>query len=99
MSKIATFRIINFDEGGLREGKNGALRLVCNTQGGEKIAIFGKAQERNNIDTVLNTGLPCTINCETRPPNDWGTNKYDHTYWVPEGGSLRIVGHDKKANN
>ena len=91
LNKTATFRLIDFDEGGLREGQKGVLRLVCNAQRGEKIAIFGSAKERNNIDAVLNAGIPCTVNCETRPPADWAANQYGHTHWVPKEGTLRVV--------
>ncbi len=89
--KTDLFRLIGFDEGGLCEGPRGDLRLVCNTQGGQKIAIFGKAQGRSNIDTVLNAGMPCTVNCETRPPAKWAASQYGHTHWVPEWGLLRVV--------
>ena len=89
--KTDSFRLIGFDEGGPREGPNGDLRLVCNVQSGEKIAIFGSVQDRSNIDAVLNAGIPCTINCETRPPADWAASQYGHTHWIPESVTLHIV--------
>lgn len=89
--KIDSFQLIGFDEGGLREGPRGDLRLVCNAQSGEKIAIFGSAQARSNIDAVLNARMPCTVNCETRPPADWAIDRYGHTHWVPESSALHIM--------
>ena len=97
--KTDSFRLIGFDEGRLREGPRGDLRLVCYAQGGEKIAIFGSAQARNNIDAVLNAGMPCTINCTARPPADWAAKQYGHTHWVPEGSALRIVALANSADN
>ena len=70
-AKTDSFQLIGYDEGGLREGPKGDLRLVCNAQSGEKVAIFGSKQERSNIDAVLKSGIPCAISCETRPPAKW----------------------------
>ena len=89
--KTSSFQLIGYDEGGLREGPKGDLRLVCNTQSGEKIAIFGSKQARGNIDAVINAGMPCVINCETRPPANWAIDRFDHTHWVPEGLELHII--------
>ena len=89
--KTDSFQLIGYDEGRLREGPKGDLRLVCNAKSGEKVAIFGSEQERSNIDAVLNAGIPCAINCETRPPADWATEQYSHTHWVPEGNTLNVM--------
>ena len=84
------FRIVRFDEGGEKVGPKGDLRLVCNVEGGEKIAIWGSEHSRNNIDAVLKAGLPCNIECEYRPPGPFG-KKFGHTHWVPEDCHLRIL--------
>ena len=89
--KTDSFRLISFDEGGTREGPKRDLRLVCNAQSGDKIAIFGSMQNRKNIDAVLNAGIPCTINCKTRPPADWAASRFGHTHWIPETVTLHIV--------
>ena len=91
-----TFRLISFDEDGdeghgrgVRVGPNGH-RLVCNIEGGGKIAIWGDKPPRSNIESVLKAGLPCVIKCKYRPPKDWA-EKFDHKYWVPESYHLHIL--------
>ena len=96
-AKTDSFQLIGYDEGGLREGSKGDLRLVCNAQSGEKVAIFGSKQARGNIDAVLNAGMPCAINCETRPPDNWATEQYGHSHWVPEGSTLSIMASTNSA--
>ena len=64
---------------------------MCNALSGDKIAILGSMQNRNNIDAVLNAGIPCSVNCETRPPADWAASQYGHTHWIPESVTLHIV--------
>ena len=83
------FRIIGFDEGEEKIGPKGAHRLVCNVEGGGKIAIWGSEHSRSNIDAVLKAGLPCNIECEYRPPGPDHTHKYGHTHWVPQTYLLR----------
>lgn len=83
------FRLIDYDEGGPKTGKEGDIRLVCNTEEGDRVAIWGSDHERYNIDAVLKAGLPCTIVCDTIQPADWST-KYNHTHWVPEANRLLI---------
>ena len=90
-----TFRLIGFDEGGEKVGRDsGRRRLVCNIDGGGKIAIWGSKDSRCNIDSVLNAvknaGFPCDIQCEYRPPEPWA-EEYCHTHWVPENGDLHIL--------
>lgn len=87
----ATFQIVGFDEGKVMENEtNGVHRLVCNIKGGEKIAIWGK-DSMDNINAVWNAGIPCTVECDTTPPNEWGKQRYDHTHWVPEDSYLRVL--------
>ena len=97
IAKTDSFQLIGYDEGGLREGPKGDLRLVCNAQSGEKVAIFGSKQVRGNIDAVLNAGMPCAINCETRPPANWAINRFGHTPWIPEGNTLSIMASTNSA--
>ena len=92
-----TFRLISFDEDG-EEGQDADhRRLVCNIEGGGKIAIWGSKDSRRNIDSVLNAvenaGFPCDIECEYRQPKPWAKEncKIKHTYWVPESCHLRIL--------
>ena len=85
-----TFRLVAFDEGGVR-GAPGRRRLVCNIEGGGKIAIWGREGARHNIDAVLNAGLPCTIECGWLPPTPNMAQRFGHTQWVPRDARLRIV--------
>ena len=85
-----TFRIVRFDQGGEQVGKNGDHKLVCNIEGGGKIAIWGKKESRDNIKAVLNAGLPCTVECNTIPPNEWA-DQHGHTHWVPQDSYLRVL--------
>ena len=85
------FRLITFDEGGVN-GTPENLRLVCRIQGGGKLAIWGKAGSRRNIDAVLSAGLPCTVECEWREPNPIQAQRFGHTQWVREDLDLKVVG-------
>ena len=84
-----TFQIVGFDEGGEQVGPKGDHRLVCNIKGGGKIAIWGK-ESMDNINAVWNAGIPCTVECDTIPPEEWGT-QCGHTHWVWEKDNLRVL--------
>lgn len=86
-----TFQIVGFDEGGEQVGPKGDHRLVCNIKGGGKIAIWGK-ESMDNINAVWQARhrLPCTVECDTIPPEEWGT-QYGHTHWVWEKDNLRVL--------
>ena len=84
------FRLVSFDEGGVR-GAPGRRRLVCNTEDGGRIAIWGREGTRDNIAAVLNAGLPCTIECEYRKPTPGMARGFGHTHWVPRDVHVRIV--------
>ena len=86
-----TFQVVRFDEGGEQVGKNGDRRLVCSIKGDGKIAIWGSKDNRHNIETVLKAGIPCTVECDTIPPNEWGEREYDHKHWLPEHHNLRVL--------
>ena len=83
------FRWVSFDEGGLR-GSRENLRLVCNTPVNQKVAIWGSADNRRNIDQVLASGLPCTVRCEFRAPSDEHASRDRHTHWVQQDFSLVV---------
>lgn len=83
------FRLLGLDEGGVT-GNPDNLRLVCQIESGGKLAVWGRESNRRNIDAVLAAGLPCTVECQYREPNDWGIG-FGHTHWVPENQTLRVV--------
>ena len=85
-----TFRIVAFDEGEVK-GTPDHLRLVCEIEGGGKVVLWGGETSRHNIDAVLSTGLPCTIESEYRPPKPDLAEKFGHTHWVPQDARLRVV--------
>lgn len=85
-----TFTLMAFDEGGEKVGPSGQLRLVCRIEGGGKLAIWGSAGQRQNIDAVLRTGLPCTVECEFSDPSAWGQD-FGHTHWVPQNTCLTVL--------
>ena len=85
MSEI--YRLTEYDEGG-EKGDSDHRRLVCVTDSGLKIAIFGSRENREHIDAVKNAGLPCVIHCETRPPEDYATKWHDH--WVREDAYFEV---------
>ena len=87
---IGTVKLIAFDEGGVA-GPAEHRRLVCEIEGGGKVAVWGRDGSRHNIDAVLNAGTPCTIECNWRVPNPEHARKYEHTHWVMEDSPLRIV--------
>jgi hypothetical protein len=86
-----TFRLVAFDEGGVA-GSPENRRLVCLVDSGGKLAIWGKDGARRNIDAVLKAGVPCTVECEWRPPNPVHAEKFGHTQWVREDLHLAVVG-------
>lgn len=85
-----TFRVVSFDQDGVM-GTPDHLRLVCEIEGGGKVVLWGKDVSRSNIDTVLGAGLPCTIECDYRPPNPDLAEKFGHTHSVPEDARLQVI--------
>ena len=84
------FRLVALDEPNGVQRTTESLRLVCRTESGGKLAIWGSDENRRNIDLVLKRGMPCTVECEYIEPAQWGL-VFGHTRWVPENRSLRIV--------
>lgn len=84
------FFLVSYDEGGPRENE-GIWRLVCRTDGGGKLAIWGHKDNMTNIDLVRNSGLPCTVRCQWIAPKRWAVEKYGHTNWVSKNAHLEIV--------
>ena len=84
------FRLVEFDEGGEVSGK-GTKRLVCNIEGGGKLAIWGEERNRRNIDAVLAAGLPCVVRCASVEPKPWA-KEHGHTHWVPQHVRLDVCG-------
>ena len=85
-----TFRLIGLDERGAQESMN-AKRLVCQIEGGGKLAIWGSEKSTENIDMVLKAGFPCAVHCQWREPSTWAIAEYGHTHWVPENAGLEVV--------
>jgi hypothetical protein len=86
-----TFKLIGFDERGIqRSRQNPNLRLVCLIEGGGKLAVWGEVGSRENIDKVQAAGMPCEVECDCIPPEQWAM-QYGHTYWVPQGHKLRVL--------
>jgi hypothetical protein len=87
-----TFHLVRFDEGGPK-GKPDNRRLVCVTQSGGKLAIWGQevpTREMRNIEAVLKAGMPCTVECEYREPGEFGV-RFGHTHWVRQDFKLRVI--------
>lgn len=85
-------RLIRLDEGGVKKGRESSnLRLVCLIEGGGKVALWGSTGSQGNIDRVLAVGMPCEIECDCIAPGAWAV-RYGHTYWVPQGNKLAILG-------
>lgn len=84
------FRIIGFDEGGVR-GTPSNRRLVCLLDGGRKLAVWGRDGARKNIDEILGAGTPCTVECEFRQPDALFAERFGHTHWVPETSGLQLL--------
>ena len=89
--KSGTFRFVRFDEDGVA-GKPDNLRLVCITDTKQKVAIWGQAGERSNIDAVLGAGLPCTVETEWRDPSPFYAERFGHTHWVRQDFRLVVTG-------
>ena len=88
-STMRMFTVMSFDEGGTQSTER-AIRLVCPTETREKVAIWGSVGNTRNIDKVLGASLPCEIECETKPPNEWARLEHGHDYGVPEDARLRV---------
>lgn len=89
------FYLVGYDEGGSRqtEGAAGVKRLVCNIEGGGKLAIWGREGNTANLDAVLAAGLPCVVRCMCEEPDPWAAEKYGHTHWIPGGARLEVFRH------
>ncbi len=90
--EIKRFNLIAFDEGDVRQSSTNAnLRLVCVINEGGKLAVWGSGRSTGNIEKVRAAGMPCVIECECiRARQPWA-GKYDHRYWVPQMGKLRVL--------
>ena len=86
-----TFTLLAYDEGGVMMGSTGAHRLVCVADSGAKVVIFGRESELQNINAVLEAGLPCIVRCETHPASQTVNRFSGHTYWVWEYGMLEVA--------
>jgi hypothetical protein len=87
-----SFHLVGLDEDGVK-GKSEKRRLVCVIESGGKLAIWGQelpSRNMRNIDSVLKTGMPLTVECEYREPEDWA-KKYGHTHWVAQDFDLRVL--------
>jgi hypothetical protein len=85
------FKLIGFDEGGVRQSREGEnLRLVCLIEGGGKLAVWGSIGSSENINNVQAAGMPCEVECECIAPEQWAS-RYGHTHWVPQGSKLRVL--------
>jgi hypothetical protein len=98
-----TFTIIGFHQNGrmVSQEKTNNVRIVCNTQEGKIVAVWGTESENyhntNNIEMIefaqRTKGFPFVINCEVNPespPADFQKN-YGHGYWINENNHLEIV--------
>ena len=88
---IETFTFVAYDEGGMMIGPTGAHRLVCVADCGAKVVIFGHKGSLKNIDAILETGLPCIVQCETYPASQSANRYAGHTHWVWEYGMLKAA--------
>ena len=86
-----TFRLVGLDERGGPQRSERGERLVCRIEGGGKLAIWGSEKSGANIELVQEAGFPCTVCCQWREPAPWAIEKFGHTHWAPESGSLKIV--------
>ena len=89
-NSLTTFRLVAFDESGPR-GTSSHRRLVCNIDGGGKLAIWGGEESMDNINAVVRAGMPCSVACESIPPPQTFKRRYGHSHWVPESARLRVV--------
>jgi len=86
------FRLVRYDEAGV-QGQPSKRRLVCVIESDGKLAIWGQetpVHNMKNIDSVLKAGMPCTVECEYREPEEWAA-QYGHTHWVPQNCALRVI--------
>ena len=88
---VETFTFLSYDEHGMMIGPTGAHRLVCVTDSGAKVVIFGRECALKNINAVLDAGLPCTVRCETHPASQTANRIAGHTHWVWECSTLEIA--------
>ena len=86
-----TFTFIGYDEGEMKVGPDGANRLVCVAEWGAKVAIFGSEGNLENINAVLDAGLPCVVRCKTRKPASYAAERFGHTHWVSEDSTLEAT--------
>ena len=85
---LATFTFVAYDEGEMKMGPDGDHRLVCVTESGAKVAVFGSNGNLANINSVLAAGLPCVVRCKTRSPATYASERFGHTHWVSEDSAL-----------
>jgi len=86
-----TFRLVAYDEGGVR-GSSDHCRLVCVTDVGEKLVIWGdEGKNMENINGVIDAGLPCSVDCEYREPNPIQRQEFGHRYWIRQDDLIRIL--------
>ena len=88
---IEKFTFVGYDEGGVMIGPTGAHRVVCVTDSGAAVVVFGRESDMKNINAVLEAGLPCSARCETHPASRTARRIAGHTHWVWQHGMLEVV--------
>ena len=86
------FHLVRLDEAGPC-GPDDKRRLVCVTDSGGKLAIWGQevpVRNMRNIDAVLKAGMPCSVECDYSEPGDWAA-RFGHTHWVEQHSALRVL--------
>jgi hypothetical protein len=62
-------------------------RLVCNIEGGGKLAVWGRNGNTANMTMVQGWikefGFPLLVSCVWQEPEPW-SRKYGHTHWLEE---------------
>ena len=87
-----TFTIISRDDSGVLETPDGILRLLCRTQLGQTICIYGDGQLRANIDVILNATLPCVVIGTPQACASRQISRYGYDLWFPINSRIRLVG-------
>ncbi len=84
------FTLIGQDPGSGAGGRR-TRRLLCLTEDGATLAIWGRHGNTAHIEAIEAAGFPCTISCDWREPTAWETEKYGHTHSLDENAYLKVL--------
>lgn len=95
---MTTFRLIGRDDEWSRD-RPGNRRLICQIEGGGRLAIMGTEDDLENMHKVAEAGFPCVVACVRSEPKEWQRRVRGYTDVVNARDALRVVGPEESETS